>query len=195
MYYIVIGVCAIFVAILFDVFALRRIPRAKQSIGIVTFALFVYAIVMACFESEKLGLPTWLTWVGWPLLVVSLPLLLYSLFVNLPFRKTYIEAGVGNKLVRNRTYALVRHPGVIWLAFVLISLVLVSQSKILLIATPVWLAMDVLHVVIQDKFFFGKMFSDYEEYRRETPILIPNMKSIGAFLRTLKQPGTQGEAQ
>ena len=194
MYYIVIGVCAIFVAILFDVFALRRIPRAKQSIGIVTFALFVYAIVMACFESEKLGLPTWLTWVGWPLFVVSLPLLLYSLFVNLPFRKTYIEAGVGNKLVRNRTYALVRHPGVIWLAFVLVSLIFISQSKLLLIASPIWLAADILHVVIQDKFFFGRMFAGYEEYRRETPILIPSWRSISACLRTFRQTKTQSEA-
>ena len=80
MAYIVIGVCGILMAYLFDVVSIKGIPGAKQSIGIVVVALLVYATVMVCLESEKLVLPVWLTWVGWALLIVSLSLFIYSLF-------------------------------------------------------------------------------------------------------------------
>lgn len=193
--YITIGVLGFLVAYLFDVVSLRRIPRAKQSVGIVVVALIGYATLMACLKSERLELPIWLTWLGWALLSVSVPLLAYSLFINLPFRKTYVAPGVGDRLIKTGTYALVRHPGVSWYALLLVSLILVSKSKLLLIASPIWLAMDILHVMIQDKFFFGKMFQDYDEYRRETPMLIPSRRSISACLRTLRQPRTESEFQ
>jgi len=194
MVYIVIGVCGILMAYFFDVVSLWRIPWAKQGVGIVAVALIVYAAVMACLAPEKLGLPIWLTWMGWALLVVSLPVFIYSLFVNLPFHKTYIEPGVANKLITTGAYALVRHPGIFGYALVLVSLILVSHSKLLLIASPIWFAADILHVVIQDKYVFGKMFADYGDYRSETPILIPNRKSISTCLRTLRQSKVQSEA-
>jgi protein-S-isoprenylcysteine O-methyltransferase Ste14 len=193
--YIIIGVLGFLVAHLFDVVSLKRIPGAKQGVGIVVAALIGYATLMVCLDSERLALPIWVTWLGWALLSVSVPLLVYSLFVNLPFRKTYVAPGVGDRLVRTGTYALVRHPGVFWYALLLVSLILISKSKLLLVASPIWLGMDILHVVIQDKFLFGKMFKDYEDYRRETPMLIPNRRSISACLRTIRQPGTESELQ
>jgi hypothetical protein len=48
--------------------------------------------------------------------------------------------------------------------------------------------MDIIHVTIQDRFLFGKMFPEYKDYRRETPMLIPNRKSIVAFVRTINCP-------
>ncbi len=193
--YIIVGVLGFLMAHLFDVVSLKRIPGAKQGVGIVVAALIGYATLMVCLDSERLALPIWVTWLGWALLSVSVPLLVYSLFVNLPFRKTYVAPGVGDRLVRTGTYALVRHPGVFWYALLLVSLVFVSKSKLLLVASPIWLGMDILHVVIQDKFLFGKMFKDYEEYRRETPMLIPNRRSISACLRTIRQPGTESGLQ
>jgi len=195
MNYTVIGVLGFLVAYLFDVFSLKRVPRAKQGAGILAVGLIGYATLMVCLKSERLGIPAGLIWLGWALLCVSAPLLIYSLFINLPFRKTYVMSGAGDELIRTKTYTLVRHPGVIWYTLLLISLILVSESKLLLIASPIWFLMDVLHVIIQDKFLFGKMFADYEDYRIETPMLIPNRKSIITFLRSLRQPKIQSALQ
>lgn len=173
--------------------SLRSIPRAKPIVGMAVVALICFATLMVCLESGRLELPMWLTGVGWALLPIFLFLFFYSLFINLPFRKTYVAPGVGNELIRTGTYALVRHPGVLWYAFFLISLILVSESELLLIASPIWLAMDILHVIIQDKFLFGKMFEDYDDYRRETPMLIPTVRSIGLCLRTSIRSGTRCE--
>jgi len=49
--------------------------------------------------------------------------------------------------------------------------------------------LDILLVAIQDRFFFGRMFEGYNTYRRQTPMLVPNRRSISAFISSLKQAG------
>lgn len=193
--YIAIGFLGFLVAYLFDVVSLMRIPGAKQGVGIVAAGLISYATVMVCLKSERFELPIWLVSLGSVLFFMSVVLIIYSVFINLPFHKTYVAPGVGDKLIKTGTYALARHPGVLWYVLVLISLIMISRSKLLLIAAPIWLALDILHVTIQDRLFFGKMFKGYDDYRRETPMLIPNRRSISACLKTLRQPRAESEVQ
>ncbi len=187
MVYIIIGCLGFLVVHLFDIVSLKRLPGAKPFIWILGSGLLVYALAMACLQPDKLPLSLWHTWLGWALLSMALFLLLYSLFINLPFRKTYIATGVGDELIRTGLYALVRHPGVHWFTFVLLSLILVSKSSLLLIAAPIFILLDIALVIVQDKFFFGRMFAGYDSYRQETPMLVPNRQSINAFINSLKQ--------
>ena len=187
MIYIATGCLGFLLIHLFDIASLKRLPGAKPLIWILGSGLLVYALVMAGLQSHKLPLPIWSTWLGWALLTISLLLLIYSLFINLPFRKTYIATGVGDKLIRTGLYALVRHPGVHWFILVLLSLILVSRSSLLLIAAPIFILLDIVLVIFQDKFFFGRMFDGYDSYRQETPMLVPNQQSINTFLNSLKQ--------
>jgi len=119
------------------------------------------------------------------LLVISLCLLIYSLFIEIPFQSTYSKKGVGNKLITTGTYALVRHPGVLWLALLYISLALIFPSPILFLAASVWLIMDIIWVAVEDRVFFPKMFLDYQEYQQKTPFLIPTKQSISSCLKTI----------
>ncbi|MBA7506643.1 hypothetical protein ES706_05336 [subsurface metagenome] len=187
MIYIAIGCLGFLVIHLFDVVSLKRLPGAKPFTWMLGSGLLGYALVAACLRSDKLPLPIWSTWLGWALLSISLFLLIYSLFINLPFRKTYIATGVGDKLITTGLYALVRHPWVHCFTLILLSLILVSKSSLLLIASPIWILLYILLVVIQDKFFFGRMFDGYDSYRQETPMLVPNRQSLNAFINSLKQ--------
>jgi protein-S-isoprenylcysteine O-methyltransferase Ste14 len=187
MIYIAIGTFGFLIIRLFDVVSLKRIPGAKPGIWILGCGLLIYSLTMICFAPGKLPLPMWSIWLGWALLSISLLLLIYSLFINLPFRKTYIATGVGDKLVTTGLYALVRHPWVHCFTLLLLSLVLVSRSILLLIASPIWILLYLLLVVIQDKFLFGRMFKEYDTYRQETPMLLPNRRSVNAFLSSLRQ--------
>ncbi len=189
MLYIALGSLGFLVIHVFDIVSLKRVPGAKPVTWIVGSGLLVYSVTMVCLTPDKLPLPIWSTWLGWALLSISFFLLIYSLFINLPFRKTYVATGVGDKLVKTGLYALVRHPGVPWLILVTLSLILVSRSSLMLIASPIWILLDILLVAIQDKFFFGRMFAGYDTYRRETPMLVPNRRSISAFINSLKQAG------
>ncbi len=62
-----------------------------------------------------------------------------------------------------------------------------AGSRLLLIAVPVFIALDILLVTIQDRFIFGRMFDGYESYRRRTPMLLPNRRSLNIFLRSLRK--------
>ena len=191
MLYIIIGAVGFVVVHIFDLVALKRIPRLKPVIWCIGSALLIYSLVMICRYPVKIELPAWSAWLGWGMLAVSATLLIHSLFISLPFRKTYVDTGVGDKLVRTGLYALVRHPGILWFPLFMLSLIPISRSSLLLIAAPIFIALDIVLVVIQDKLIFGRMFSGYERYRKETPMLLPNRKSFGAFLRSLRQVKSQ----
>jgi len=184
--YVVIGALGFLVAPLFELLSLRCIPWLKQVVGLAAAGLIGYAVVMTAYSTPKLGMPSWVAVPGWIILVSSAILLAYSLFINLPWRKTYIDSGTGGTLIKTGSYALVRHPGVLWFAWLMVGITLVSGSKLMLIGGPVWLAADVIYVLVQDRYLFVKMFPGYEDYRRETPMLIPSKKSIGACLKSFK---------
>ena len=187
MIYVVLGCLGFLIIHVFDIVSLKRIPAAKPVIWTLGSGLLAYSMIGVWLAPDKLLLPVWSTWLGWALLSISLSLLIYSLFINLPFRKTYVTTGVGERLITTGLYALVRHPGVMWFILLMLSLILVSNSKLMLIASPIWILLDILLVVIQDKFFFGRMFEEYDAYRRETPMLVPNRKSVNAFIKGLWQ--------
>ena len=191
MLYIIIGAVGFVVVHLFDLVALKRIPRLKPVIWCIGSALLIYSLVMICRYPVKIMLPAWSTWLGWGMLAVSATLLIHSLFISLPFRKTYVDTGVGDKLVKTGLYALVRHPGILWFPLFMLSLIPISRSSLLLIAAPIFVGLDIVLVVIQDKFVFGRMFEGYKNYQRETPMLLPNKKSFSAFLRSFRQVKSQ----
>jgi protein-S-isoprenylcysteine O-methyltransferase Ste14 len=187
MIYVALGCLGFLIIHVFDIVSLKRVPGAKPVVWVLGSGLLAYSVIMAWLAPDKLPLPAWSTWLGWALLSISLFLLIYSLFINLPFRKTYVTTGVSDRLITTGLYALVRHPWLYWLILLMLSLILVSKSKLMLIAAPIWILLDILLVVIQDKFFLGRMFAGYDAYRQETPMLVPNRKSINAFIKGWRQ--------
>ena len=187
MIYIALGVLGFIAVHLFDIVSLKKIPSgAKPCVWVIGSGLMAYSLIMLCLQSNNLPLPVWSTWLGWGLLTLSLFLLVYSLFVNLPFRKTYVTPGVGDKLITTGLYSLVRHPGVMWFVLFILSLILVSKSSSLLIAAPIFILLDTVLVIVQDKFFFVRMFDGYKQYQRETPMLVPNWRSLNTFIKGLR---------
>jgi len=196
MVYIAVGIFGFIIIHLFDIVSLKRIPSGvKPGVWMVGGSLLTYSLIMLCLKSNTLPLPIWATWLGWGLLTPSLFLLIYSLFINLPFRKTYIATGVSDKLITTGLYALVRHPWIHCFTLFMLSLILVSKSSLLLIAAPIFILLDVVLVIVQDKFFFVRMFDGYKSYQQETPMLVPNRRSINAFINSLKQSRAQILAQ
>jgi len=187
--YITLGALGFVVAPLFEVFSLKGVGWLKHGVGALALGLVSYATVVVCLSAERLHLPGWVDPVGWVLLAVALLLLVYSLFIDIPAHESYVGVSTGRVPVKTGTYALVRHPAVLWYGLLLVSLILVSKARLLLIAAPVWFLMDVLYVVVQDRFLFAKMFVGYDAYRRETPMLIPTKRSVSACLRSISTGG------
>ena len=83
-------------------------------------------------------------------------------------------------------YALCRHPGVWGFFFMYLFLFLASGNELMLFATIVWTTLDVVHVWIQDVYFFSKTLVGYEDYQKTTPFLMINAKSVARCLQSFK---------
>ena len=65
-------------------------------------------------------------------------------------------------------------------------LLMLTGSLVLLIALPLWTALNILYVVIQDKHFFPRMFGrEYRNYQDTVPLLLPTQASFRTCLRTI----------
>lgn len=185
MIYIATAALGFLLLFLFDVAALKRIPRAKPVIWSVASLLITLSIILLALSPEKLQLPAWSTWLGWILLPAAIFLMAYPILLNLPFRQTYIRDGAGDKLVTTGFYSLVRCPWVLTAMFLWICVILVSASRPLLIAALILVPLDMALAVMKDRFLFDKMFPTYARYREQTPMLIPNRNSLSLFLKTI----------
>ncbi len=178
MVYILLGGLGFLIGYLLEATPLQRLRWAKAPLWIASGSLIVSSLVLVSLQGSRFWLPAWLPFFGGGLLPFAAFLLVYSLFIELPFHRTYVSGGPGPYVMSTGTYALVRHPTVLWYGLVLVSLVLITQSQTLLIALPIWLTLDVLWAVLQERFSLPQSFPHYDRYRKATPMLIPTLHSI-----------------
>ena len=117
---------------------------------------------------------------------VGFVLMIYSLFFALPFDETYLHPQQKSPVFDRGMYALCRHPAVLWLCLGYVGLALSWGSPLFTALAVLCGLLDVLYVVFQDCWTFPRTFSDYREYRKSTPFLIPTRESIHTAWRTRK---------
>ncbi len=179
-----------FICTLFFDWADARGWRYKGILTTLSTVLIVPSCVVLALSRNRFPVPPALQAAGWLLSALFFLLLVYSLFVEIPISKSYGNAERGRHVVRTGTYALVRHPGVLWFFFLTLSLVVVSGSRPLFAAVPVWTLLNIALVTVEDWIFFPMTFgSEYKRYRRSVPFLIPTPSSVHACLSTIFRGG------
>lgn len=182
---LILGALAYGFAIGFDLASLAGKKSIKHLSGAAAVICFALAFIWAFGFGPRLVIPRFLSLLGWVLMPIATALLLYSLFLEIPFTNTYVSPGAPQELVRSGTYALTRHPGVLWLAFFLLGAVLASRSRTLLWAAPLWWMLDLGYAWWQDRWLFPRQFPAYRAYQRETPMFLPTVASLRQCLRTI----------
>ncbi|MBN1335198.1 MAG: hypothetical protein JXB39_04500 [Deltaproteobacteria bacterium] len=182
---LVAGVLAYLPAALAEVGALKG-NRGWKPAGWATAALLHAWAVPAAALAPSAWLPGNLAKaVGSMLAAVAAILLVWSFALEIPFASSWTRSAPGHRLVTTGTYALVRHPGVLWYALVLLGLLLATGSGTLLVGAPLWIAIDVVYVAWEESVVFPSQFPDYARYRNTTPMLVPTPASLGRAIRTL----------
>jgi len=120
------------------------------------------------------------------LAILFLALLIYTLFFALPFEETYV-AQDAHKTYDKKMYALCRHPGVLWFAGFYFCLWLALGTKPMLVMAGWFSFLNFCYIVLQDCYTFPKVFSDYGDYKKRVPFLIPNGKSLRRCFDTFKE--------
>lgn len=179
---LLIGLTGFGFLLLYDVVSLRNV-KYRVVMAQAGYGVQFYAILRAALYDKELVVSQWIRWMGWPLALAGVSWLLYCLFLYTPLRQTYYDTN-GPTLTTDGPYALSRHPGVYGYTSLVIGLSLVSRSLLLFKCGIIWSLANVGYVFIQDRYIFPLLLAGYDEYRQQTPMLIPNVKGFKRFWYT-----------
>ena len=180
--------------ILFIIYDLEQAGAVSHRFHKITKTFFTAGSVLLAAVTVSLFWKTCVSGMNWEgkmiffllLAVLFLGLLIYTLFFALPFEETYVVQDA-HKTYDKKMYALCRHPGVLWFAGFYFCLWLAFGTKPLLVMAVWFSFLNFCYIVLQDCYTFPKVFSDYEEYQKRVPFLIPNGKSLKRCIDTFKE--------
>ena len=114
--------------------------------------------------------------------------LLYSLFFALPFDETYAQQQNGRCVYDKGVYALCRHPGILcfFAVYLLLGLAALPFAGLLLRGL-LFSLLNLAYAWFQDRITFPKTFTNYSDYQKQTPFLIPTKASIHSAVRTFRR--------
>lgn len=186
MTYILLGFSAFIIFILYDINSVLMKKRFMHSFFFLGCALLLMSTIGIIWASlEDIYINPVRMGIHGGLALIFLILLIYTLFFALPFDDTYMKAQSRPKVYRKGVYALCRHPGVLWFFGFYLFLWLALDIQILLVAGLVFSISNILYIFFQDKWTFLHIFEDYNEYKKTTPFILPNIKSIKQCMQTL----------
>ena len=165
----------------------KKIPFLKPVLWFLIIPVFSYAIVMAWIDTTRFDLPHIVSTVAWVPLLFFFGLFIYSLYVEIPLKRTYIDSPQPTKVVTDGTYSLCRHPAALWFGVWVASAVLASRSVTLAVAAPVWIAAYIGCMFWEERLScLGDFGDDYKRYQETTPMLIPTLTSISRFWKEVR---------
>ncbi len=178
--------------VLHDLAAQRGWPRVKPLLFLAMMSSHLAAYYLFLRRAPRLVVPGPLQKSASVVAVAGILGMIYSIMIEIPFRKAWLAEGHSKDLVTGGTYALARHPGVLWAVIWIPALAVAARSRSLLLWWPVvWLG-DVLHVWFQDRYTLPRVFGDeYREYQRTTPFLLPTRASVGACIRSFSDSAAE----
>lgn len=119
--------------------------------------------------------------------------LMYCLFFALPFQETYLAQAQVRRVYDRGVYALCRHPGVLCFFAMYLFWGLAAFPSPLLGHGMLFSALNVAYAGFQDRVTFPDCFSDYEDYRKRVPFIIPTKTSVRMAVQTCRRPAGKEE--
>ena len=186
MEFIILGVVGFGLMFGADLCGLHQRCVWRNLLAFFGFAFVFGSSLYILLLGDTYRLPLFARIIAGVLSLMFLLLLIYSVLIEVNKKRDISE-----KLITTGTYALSRHPGVIWFAFYYIFGSIMFANVEILIAGIIWSIINIIYVLLQEKLVFNKMFENYDLYRETTPMLWPNVKSIKRCITTMN--GGQNE--
>lgn len=115
-------------------------------------------------------------WIVWLMgAVLFLICLIHTLYFALPFDSTYCREADKHKVCRTGVYSFCRHPGIWWFFGCFLCMGMSTGVKERAALSMVLSLFNLLYAWYQDRCIFVREFSDYEDYQRTVPFLIPKI--------------------
>ncbi|MEQ8236614.1 MAG: hypothetical protein ABRQ23_07560 [Syntrophomonadaceae bacterium] len=179
MIFITIGCLAFVLMLIFDInqaFWFKKSLNYFFFLGLAVLTLSIFGIIIGDYPGFYV--PIALRIIFALMAGISLLLLLATLFMWLPFGKTYLRVAKEGTVIDIGMFALCRHPGVVWSFLFYLFLWLSIGENIIIGAGIMWTIANIIYVYIQDVWLFPISFKGYDQYKNDVPFLIPTRDSI-----------------
>lgn len=195
-----LGFVGFFFYFIYDINSIKWKNRVLQKFFGLGSVLVVISTIWAMTEAQnyRQGVDHRANYIVFAVIgILFFVLLIYTLFFALPFDETYVQDSQTRKAYKEGVYSLCRHPGVLWFSGLYLCLWGFTGEGRWGSFFLMMIFLNVLYVVFQDIWIFPSTFSDYEEYKKRTPFLLPNRRSIHACLtfycyRNEREPKVKG---
>ncbi len=173
----ILGILSFFLFFLYDwnrVFRKNNWMRPWFAMGNLLLAAVAVRMLLKALSENGINGKIWIC-IGSIFLII----LIYTLYFALPFDSTYCQEADGHKVCRTGMYGWCRHPGIWWFLGMFVSFGMAAGGGDALWLGLVLSFLNLLYAWYQDRWIFVLEFSDYEDYRREVPFLIPGRREGG----------------
>ncbi len=141
--------------------------------------LLISATIISCVKNASPHAPA-VKYISAGAGLICFALLIRSLFFSMPAGQAYIEREKGRQAVTGGLYALCRHPGVLF--FIPTYLCISLAFGMPLYESAIYSLLNILLIIYEDIIVFPNVLGGYSEYKKSTPFLIPNRRSVQTFL-------------
>ena len=183
MVYLGLGILGFTLLLVFDICSLCEKSVIKYFFGFGGFGLIVISSIFLLTIQSQVTFSYSFRIVSLVIASLSLFLLIYSVFIEVG-KNTY-QYKNENRLITTGTYALSRHPGVLWFLLVYLFGAIYFQNYFVLYAGLIWTVINIIYVSIQERFIFRKLFDNYGSYIETTPMIFPSFQSLEKCITTL----------
>lgn len=176
----ILGILGFLCLLGFDLLSMNHKKLSKYLFLVSGIMFLLIGSILIAQSNTRFILPTSLRVLFGVMTILFLLLLVYSVVYEVG-KNTYQYHQIP-KLITNGTYALSRHPGVLWLFGFYLSLGLALTNQGLLLAAVVFTFANTIYVYVQEKIIFIHIFDHYQQYQEHTPFILPNYRSLKAFI-------------
>jgi protein-S-isoprenylcysteine O-methyltransferase Ste14 len=168
--------------VLYDLSQLRPGKYLLRLTSCIGYGSLILAVFLEIFLYWPEKSPPLLIILKLGALALSVGLLVYSVFIE---TAPGAAAGVSARLKTERTavtkgsYGVVRHPGFWWFLLLQISVIWLTAHKDIIIIAAGLVSMNFFLILMEDRWIFPRIFSNYDEYTQLVPMLIPRIRRKG----------------
>lgn len=165
--------------VLYDLSQLRPgkyLPRLTSCIGYGSLILAVFLEIFLYWPEKS---PPLLIILKLGAAALSAGLLVYAVFIETaPGAAAGVSAGRKTEriAVTKGSYGVVRHPGFWWFLLLQISIIWLTAHKDTIIIAAGLVSMNFLLILMEDRWIFPRIFTNYDEYRQQVPMLLPRIR-------------------
>lgn len=158
---------------IYDIAQIRGWRRIGTLASIIGYGTIVSSIIFYIIHAPSPPGPVVIGAVGLIIATAGLIGLVYTVIFEVKRKPQDGPTDEPRRVYRLGSYGVVRHPGFWWYLLMCVALGGVYRATNMVVFLSLTVGMNFVLILLEDRYLFPRIFTDYGQYRRQVPFLIP----------------------